>query len=50
MWKNVDRIIQIIESIIDFDSKTTDLYDLHFFNKENEDCSVHSSHFIRELV
>ena len=50
MWDNVDRVIQIIEPRIDFSSKTTDLYYSQYCSKEDEDCSLQSSHFIRELV
>ena len=50
MWGNVDRIILWIEAQIDFDSKTTDLYDPQYCSKEYEDCSLPPSRFIRELV
>ena len=40
MWENVDSIIQIIESLIDFNLKTTDLYDSQYWSKEDEDCSL----------
>ena len=50
MWEHVDRIIQRIESRIDFNSKTTDLYNSQYCSKEYEDCSVQSYHFIIELV
>ena len=50
MWDNVDRIIQRLESQIDFNLKTTDLYDSQYCSKEDEDCSIQSSNFIRELV
>ena len=50
MWENVDTIIQRIESRIDFTSHTTDLYDSQYCFKENEDFSLQSYHFIRELV
>ena len=43
-------IIQIIESQINFISKTTDLYDSQYCSKENEDRSLQSYHIIRELV
>ena len=33
MWDNVDMIIQRIDSLIVFDSKTTDLYDSQYFSK-----------------
>ena len=38
MWENVDRKVQRIESRIDFNSKTTDLYDSQYCPKEDEDC------------
>ena len=50
MWENVDTIIQRIESRIDFKSHTTDLYDSQYCFKENEDFSLQSYHFIRELL
>ena len=43
MWDNVDKIILIIESLIEFDSKTTYLYDSKYFSKEDEECSLQSS-------
>ena len=49
IWENVDRIIQIIESRIDFNSKTTDLYDSQYCSKEDEECSLQYFHFIIEL-
>ena len=50
MWENVDMIIQSIESQIDFISKTTYLYESQYRFKENEDCSIQSSHITRGLV
>ena len=50
MWGNVDKIIQTIESRIDLISKTSDLYDPQYFSKDNEDCSLKSSHIIGEFV
>ena len=50
IWDNVDRIILRIESKIDFDSKTTDLYDSQYCSKYYEDCSIQSYRFIIELV
>ena len=47
MWDNVDRIIQRIESRIDFDSKTKYLHYSQYISKEDEDCSIQSSLFIR---
>ena len=46
----VDDIIQRIESLIDFNSKTTDLYDSQYCSKEDEDCSIQYPHFIMYLV
>ena len=40
MWENVDRIIQIMESLNEFDSKRTDLYDSKYYSKEDEDGSL----------
>ena len=50
MWENVDKIIQIIESRVDLISQTTDLYDLQYYSKYNEDCSLKSSHIIGQFV
>ena len=50
MWYNVDWIIQRIDSQLEFDSKATDLYDSQYCYKEDEDCSLQSTPFIRELV
>ena len=50
MWENVDRIIQIIESRIDFNSKTAYLYDSKYCSKEYADCSLQYYRFITELV
>ena len=50
MWDNVERIILRIESLIDFESKITDLYYSKYCSKEDEDFSLQSSGFIRELV
>ena len=50
MWDNDDRIILRIESRIDLESKTADLYDSQYCSKEDEDRSIQSYHFIRELV
>ena len=50
MWDNVDKTIQIIESRNDLISKKTDLYDPQYFSKDNEDCSLKSSHIIEEFV
>ena len=47
MWDNVHRIIQRIESRIDFDSKITDLYDSQYCSKEYEDCSLQYCNFLR---
>ena len=49
MWENVDMIIQRIEPQIDL-IKKTDLYDSQYCSKENEDCSLQSSHIIQEFV
>ena len=46
MWGNVDKTIQIIESQIHLIYKITDLYDPQYFSKDNEDCSLKSSHII----
>ena len=50
MWENVDKTIQRIESQIYLIYKITDLYDPQYFSKDNEDCSLKSSHIIREFV
>ena len=50
MWENIDMTIQIIESLIDLISKTTDLYDSQYFSKDNEDFSLKISHIIGKLV
>ena len=50
MWKNVDTIIQIIDSRIDLISKTIDLYDSQYYSRDNEDFSLQSSHIIREFA
>ena len=50
MWENVDMIIQIIESRIDLILKTTDLYDSQYCSKNNEDCSLKSSHTIGDFL
>ena len=46
MWENVDRIIQKIESRIDFDSQKTEFYDSQYYSKEDEYCLLESSHFL----
>ena len=43
MWDNVDRIIQITESRIDFDSKTIYLYGSQYCSKEDEYYSLQYS-------
>ena len=50
MWDNVDKTIKIIESRTDLIYKTTDLYDPQYFSKDNEDCSLKSSHIIGEFL
>ena len=50
VWENVDKTIQRIESQIDLISKKIDLYDPQYFSKDNEDCSLKSSHIIGEFV
>ena len=45
MWENFHRIIQIVESRIEFNSKATDLYDSQYCFKEDENCPLQSSHF-----
>ena len=50
MWENMDKTIQIIQSLNDLISKTIDLYDNQYFYKDNEDCSLKSSHIIREFL
>ena len=50
MWDNVDNTIQIIESLIELINIRTDLYDLQYCSKDNEDCSLKSSHIIGEFV
>ena len=47
VWENVYRITQIIDSRIELNSKTTDLYYSQYVSKECEYCSVQYSHFIR---
>ena len=46
MWENVDNTIQIIESQNDLINRRTDLYYPQYCPKENEDCSLKSSHII----
>ena len=50
MWENVHISIQIIESQIDSNSKTTDLYDSQYCPKDNEDCAPQFYHNIQEFV
>ena len=50
MWDNLDKTIQIIESRIDLIYKTTDLHYPQYCSKNNEDCSLKSSHIIGEFV
>ena len=42
VWDNVDNIIQIIESLIDFNSHKTDFYDSKYCSKEYEYYSLQS--------
>ena len=46
MWDNVDRIIQINDSQIDFNSKPIDSYDPQYCSKEDQYYSLQSSHLI----
>ena len=46
----VDNIIHIIESLIEFNSHTTDLYYFKYRSKEYEDCSLQSQNCIKKLV
>ena len=46
MWENVDKTIQRIESQTDLISKTTDLYYLQYYSKDNEKISLKYSHII----
>ena len=50
VWDDVDDIIQIIESKIDFIYHTTGLYYLKFYSKEDEDNSLQYFNYIRELL
>ena len=50
MWNYAERKIQIIESQIYFNLKTTYLYDSQYYSKEDEDFSLQYLQFIRELV
>ena len=50
MWDNVDNTIERIESRVELINKTTDLYDPQYCSKDNEDCSLKSSHIIVEFV
>ena len=50
MWDNVENIIHIIGSIIDFKSNTTDLYDTEFFSKTYDGCSLQSDSCISKLA
>ena len=40
MWGIVNRTIQRIESVIDFDLEEKKLYDQKYCSKEDENCSV----------
>ena len=46
----MDDTIQIIESLIYFINRTTDLYDPIFCSPDNDGCSQQSSHNIGEFV
>ena len=48
VWDNVDNIIHIVESLIDFKSKTSDLYNIKYCPKESEDCSHQYENCIRK--
>ena len=50
MWENVENTIQRIDSQIDLISKTTNLYYTQYCSKDNEDCSLKSSHIIGEIL
>ena len=50
MWYNDDNVIHIIESLIDFNYHTTELYDMKYRSKEYYDCSHQSINCIRKLV
>ena len=50
MWVNLDKTIQRIESRIDLIFKTIDLYYPQYCSKDNECCSLKSSHIIKEFV
>ena len=50
MWENTNKTIKRIESQIDLISITKYLYDYQYCNKDNEDCSLKSSHIIGEFV
>ena len=50
VWDNVDNIIHINESLIDFNSHTTDSYDMKYCSKEDDNCSHQSFNYIRNLV
>ena len=50
MWGNLDNNIQIIESLIEFINRKTDLYDPTFCSQDNDGCSHKSSHIIGEFM
>ena len=50
IWENVDKTIQIIESRIEFNTKTTEFYGSKYFSKEDKGCSLQSYHLIRESL
>ena len=50
MWDNLDNTIQRIESLIDLINRGTDLYDSKYCSKDNEGCSLKSSHIIGEFM
>ena len=47
---NVDKTIQRIDSLIDFNPHKIDLFDSQFCSKEDEDCSLQSYKCIGNLV
>ena len=50
MWDNLDNIIHIIESLNDFNSHGTHLFDIKYCSKEDKDCSLQSENCIRNIV
>ena len=49
VWDNVENILQIIESQIDFNSHITYLYDQKYCPKEDTDRSITSENCIKDI-